>query len=221
MIRIAAAGDVHASELTHDRIEESFRRVGSEADIVLLAGDLTAHGDPNQARVLAEACRDLGIPVCAVLGNHDLHEGKGEEVAAILSAAGVDVLDRDSTVYELNGMEVGVVGAKGFIGGFPGSALPDFGEPLLRRVYAETTEEVDAISRGLQEIGYCELRIVLLHYAPTADTLQRESGRTSAATDSPCRSPNIARMSFCTVTRMPGRSKAQSGRCRSTTSRYT
>ena len=174
MIRIAAAGDVHSSELTHDRIEESFTRVGSEADIVLLAGDLTAHGDPNQARVLAEACRDLGIPVCAVLGNHDLHEGKGEEVAAILSAAGVDVLDRDSTVYELNGMEVGVVGAKGFIGGFPGSALPDFGEPLLRRVYAETTEEVDAISRGLQEIGYCELRIVLLHYAPTADTLQGE-----------------------------------------------
>jgi len=174
MIRIAAAGDVHASDLTRDRIEESFARVQNEADIVLLAGDLTRYGEPDQARVLAEACRGLAIPVGAVLGNHDLHEGKGDEVAAILSDAGIDVLDGEIAVYELNGMEVGVVGAKGFVGGFPGSALPDFGEPLLRRVYAETTEEVEAISRGLQEIGYCELRIVLLHYAPTSDTLEGE-----------------------------------------------
>ena len=86
----------------------------------------------------------------------------------------MNVLERDTAVYELNGMEVGIVGAKGFVGGFPGSALPDFGEPLLRELYAETTAEVDAIASGLQEIGFCELRIVLLHYSPTSDTLHGE-----------------------------------------------
>ncbi len=174
MVRIAAAGDVHASEATRPRIEESFVAVEREADLVLLAGDLTTHGEPEQAQVLADACRGLGVPVCAVLGNHDLHCGRGDEIAAVLSGAGVHMLERASTVFELGDHEVGVVGTKGFVGGFTGSALPDFGEPLLRRVYSETTEEVEAIRRGLQAVAHCPIRIVLLHYAPTSDTLHGE-----------------------------------------------
>jgi Icc-related predicted phosphoesterase len=148
--------------------------VQRDADLVLLAGDLTTTGEPDQAAVLADAARHCSVPVCAILGNHDLHFGRGEEVAAVLRDAGIDVLDRSARVYGVAGMEVGVVGAKGFVGGFPGSALPDFGEPLLRRVYAETTAEVDAIALGLQEVAHCALRIVLLHYAPTSDTLHGE-----------------------------------------------
>jgi uncharacterized protein len=174
VVRIAAAGDVHASELTRDRIQAAFAQVQQDADLVLLAGDLTTMGEPEQAAVLADACRRCSVPVCAVLGNHDLHSGRGDEVAAALRDAGIELLDRSSTVFEVEGMEVGVVGAKGFVGGFPGSALADFGEPLLRRVYAETTAEVDAIAHGLQEIAHCALRIVLLHYAPTSDTLHGE-----------------------------------------------
>ena len=174
MVRIAAAGDVHASEGTRSRIEESFASVGRDADLILLAGDLTTHGEPDQAQVLADACRDLRVPVCAVLGNHDLHAGHGEEVAGVLKSAGVHMLERDSTVLELGSQEVGIVGTKGFVGGFTGSQLPDFGEPLLRRVYAETSEEVEAIRRGLQEVAHCPIRIVLLHYAPTSDTLHGE-----------------------------------------------
>jgi Icc-related predicted phosphoesterase len=174
MVRIAAAGDVHASEATRERIGEAFAVVDEEADLILLAGDLTTHGEPDQALVLADACRDLATPVCAVLGNHDLHSGCGEEIAAVCSEAGMHMLDRSSTVYELGGGEVGIVGAKGFIGGFAGSALPDFGEPLLRRCYAETSAEADAIQHGLQEVAHCAVRIVLLHYAPTAGTLLGE-----------------------------------------------
>jgi uncharacterized protein len=174
MVRIAAAGDVHASEATRERIEEAFAAVEHDADIILLAGDLTTTGEPEQALVLADACRGLSIPVCAVLGNHDLHSGRGDEVAAVCAEAGVHMLDRSTMVCELAGGEVGIVGTKGFIGGFTGSALPDFGEPLLRQCYAETSAEADAIQRGLQEIAHCSVRIVLLHYAPTADTLLGE-----------------------------------------------
>jgi uncharacterized protein len=174
MVRIAAAGDVHASEATRERIEEAFATVEHDADIILLAGDLTTHGEPEQARVLADACRGLEIPVCAVLGNHDLHSGFGREISDVCTEAGIHMLDRSSTVCELAGGEVGIVGTKGFIGGFTGSALPDFGEPLLRRCYAETSAEVDAIQHGLQEVAHCPVRIVLLHYSPTADTLLGE-----------------------------------------------
>jgi Icc-related predicted phosphoesterase len=174
MVTIAAAGDVHASETTRARVEEAFANVEQQVDLVLLAGDLTTHGAPEEAQVLADACKGLRVPVCAVLGNHDLHSDHGDEIAAILSEAGVRMLDRSTAVCELGDGEVGVVGTKGFIGGFTGSALPDFGEPILRQVYAETTREVEAIHRGLEEIAHCPIRIVLLHYSPTSDTLHGE-----------------------------------------------
>jgi Icc-related predicted phosphoesterase len=173
-IRIAAAGDVHCAPDRRAEIVESFAALEGQTDLVLLAGDLTTHGEPDQAEVLAEACRTLTVPVLAVLGNHDWHANRRDEIVAVLGAAGITVLDRGWTVLDLNATKVGVVGTKGFVGGFPDSELPDFGEPLLRQVYAETTAEVEAIERGLRAVAGCPLRIVLLHYAPTTTTLEGE-----------------------------------------------
>ena len=173
-MRIAAAADVHASEASRERVERAFADLRGEADVVLLAGDLTTSGEPEQAEVLADACRLLDVPIFAVLGNHDHHAGRVAELKEVLSAAGVRLLDRDCASCAVAGLELGVVGTKGFVGGFPGSALPDFGEPLLRQVYAETSAEAEAIARGLQAIVHCDMRIVLLHYAPVLDTLEGE-----------------------------------------------
>src|SRR4051812_39074656 len=174
MVRIAAAGDIHAREGMETRLRESFGWVHGKADLVLLAGDLTTCGDPKEARVLAEACAEIDIPVIAVLGNHDWHMDRADELSSVLSDVGVTVLDRASATVEAAGLRVGVAGAKGFVGGFPGSHLPDFGEPALRMVYAEATAEVKGIARGLQEISTCDVRIVLLHYSPTEKTLVGE-----------------------------------------------
>ena len=173
-MKVAAAGDVHASQATSGRLEEAFLGIPADVDLVLLAGDLTTHGDPDQARAFCHAARHVSVPVLAVLGNHDCHEGRGDEIRAILEDAGVRVLERSWTVVDVDGVDVGIVGTKGFIGGFAGSSLPDFGEPLLRRVYRETSEEVAALEHGLQELAGCALRIVLLHYAPTDQTLEGE-----------------------------------------------
>jgi Icc-related predicted phosphoesterase len=173
-VRIAAAGDVHCREPERAEAEAAFASLEGRADLVLLAGDLTMHGEAEEARVLADACRPLSIPVFAVLGNHDWHLGEQEEITAVLEEAGVRVLDRESAVCEAAGVETGIVGTKGFVGGFAGSHLPDFGEPALRRVYAETTAEVDALRAGLKAVALCPVRVVLLHYAPTAITLEGE-----------------------------------------------
>jgi Icc-related predicted phosphoesterase len=174
VVRIAAAGDLHASEATRDRVLHAFENVADECDVILLAGDLTTTGEPEQAQVVADACRSTDVPVFAVLGNHDFHAGRTEELIAVVSAGGVRVLDRSCRTCEIDGLEFGVVGAKGFIGGFPGSALPDFGEPLMREIYAETTREAESIAHGLQEIVHCDLRVVLLHYAPIQATVEGE-----------------------------------------------
>ncbi len=173
-LRIAAAGDVHVSPANRGQVETAFSRLPESADLVLLAGDLTTHGEPEQAAVLAEICRPLDIPIFAVLGNHDWHAERGDEIAAALAQGGVRVLDREAATCRLHGLEVGVAGAKGFVGGFEGSSLPDFGESLLREVYAECGREADALDRGLEAVAGCDLRIALLHYAPTPATLQGE-----------------------------------------------
>jgi Icc-related predicted phosphoesterase len=174
VIRIAAAADIHASDVSADRVERAFADLEGEADVVLLAGDLTTSGEPEQAEVVAAACRNLDLPIFAVLGNHDHHAGRTDEIGEVLAGAGVRLLDRECASCEIDGLELGVVGTKGFVGGFPGSALPDFGEPLLRQVYAETSAEADAIARGLQAIVHCDVRVVLLHYSPVVDTLEGE-----------------------------------------------
>jgi Icc-related predicted phosphoesterase len=173
-VRIAAAGDVHAAEELRERLARVFAEGAEDADLVLLAGDLTTHGLPDQASVLADACSGLSIPVVAVLGNHDHHSGCAEAVRDALEAGGIVVLDRSHVVLELGELDIGIVGTKGFVGGFPGAEIPDFGEPALRQIYQETTEEVEALEVGLEAIAGCHKRLVLLHYAPITDTIVGE-----------------------------------------------
>jgi Icc-related predicted phosphoesterase len=171
---VAAAGDIHCSEENREQMRAAFERVQDDADLVLLAGDLTTHGEPEEAAVLGEIANGLEVPIYAVLGNHDWHANRALEVTAALTAGGLILLERSSAVCEVRGLRVGIVGTKGFVGGFPDSELPDFGEPLLREIYAETTQEVDALEQGLEKIEDCPVRIVLLHYAPTTTTLAGE-----------------------------------------------
>ena len=156
-VRIAAAGDIHCHEGNREETAAAFATLEDRADLVLLAGDLSTHGETEQADVLAAAVRGVDLPIFAVLED-----------------AGITVLERSWATPCVNGVEIGVVGAKGFVGGFPGSHLPDFGEPLMRECYAETGRDVDAIDAGLRAVAHCAVRVVLLHYAPTEQTLQGE-----------------------------------------------
>jgi Icc-related predicted phosphoesterase len=185
-IRIATAGDIHCGRQSAcEHLRAAVEDVAERVDLFLLAGDLTTHGEPEQAAVLAEAFSAVDAPVLTVLGNHDWHANRAPELIAVLEEAGITVLERDHRVLEVNGVDVGIVGTKGFVGGFAGSHLPDFGEPLLREVYAESMREAAALDAGLRAVSGCPLRIVLMHYAPTTETLigERESIWTFLGTD--------------------------------------
>jgi uncharacterized protein len=174
-IRIAATGDIHLGrDADRQRWAEAFAGLRDRVDLVLLAGDLTTHGEPEQAAIAAVASAEAQAPVVTVLGNHDWHSNRANEVRAVLEEAGVVVLDRSHHVVEACGAQVGIAGTKGFVGGFAGSHIPDFGEPLLREVYAQGMEEVAALDESLRAIRMCPFRIVLLHYAPTTETLEGE-----------------------------------------------
>jgi Icc-related predicted phosphoesterase len=173
-LRIAAAGDVHCREASREAVVASFARLEEIADVALVAGDLTSLGTVAEAEVLVEAAAATAVPVFAVLGNHDWEGGEAEAMVDALRAGGVRLLEGEHAVLEVDGVELGIVGVKGYVGGFAPHQMPDFGEPGLKALYAETGAEVAALDAGLRAIATCPLRVVLLHYSPAAATLEGE-----------------------------------------------
>jgi Icc-related predicted phosphoesterase len=139
----------------------------------VLAGDLTAHGRPEEAAHVAAACRGLARPVLAVLGNHDLERRRVGEVVGALRDGGIGVLHGDHRVVHARGVPVGVTGTTGVGAGFPGAELPP-GEAARRRAPERAELEVGRLEDGLRAIRHCALRLVVLHYSPTVDTLVGE-----------------------------------------------
>lgn len=174
-VRIAAVGDVHVGTDSAGRLRPHLERLGDEADLLLLAGDLTRVGDPEEAAVLVEELRDTvpAVPVVAVLGNHDYHCGREKAVAGLLEDAGVRVLEGEGVVVETAAGRVGVAGTKGFGGGFAGACGSDFGEPLMKAFVGHTRDAAERLEAALSGLD-AAVRVALLHYAPTDTTLHGE-----------------------------------------------
>jgi len=174
VIRVAAVGDIHVDRDLAGRLRASLSRIGDEADVLLLAGDLTRHGTPDEARVVAEEVRGLPVPVVAVLGNHDHHSDAGEDVARILvDDAGVHVLEGTSVTLELPGGRLGVAGVKGFGGGFLGRSGSEFGEPEMKAFARHGRETADRLGEALRSVDAPTV-VALTHYSPVDDTLVGE-----------------------------------------------
>jgi uncharacterized protein len=169
VLKVAALGDLHVKEDHSAPYRELFGEISKAADVLVLAGDLTDLGKPREAEVLAEDLRACSVPVIAVLGNHDYECGCAEEVAKILKQAGVRLLDGQA--IEIDG--VGFVGVKGFVGGFGRRMLGSFGEPIIKAMVAESTNEALRLENAMRQVR-SKRAVVVLHYAPVAETVEGE-----------------------------------------------
>jgi len=168
-MRVAAIADLHFSPQAYDRIREAMHRVRDEADVLVLAGDLTNYGKPEEMESLLNALVRLRIPIVAVLGNHDYESGREEELIKMMTAEGIKVLD--GTGYERDG--VGFAGTKGFLGGFGRGVLTAFGEPEVKRFVQASLDETMKLERALMQLR-AEKRVVVVHYSPVIDTVRGE-----------------------------------------------
>ena len=170
VIRIAAVGDIHCGESSQGTVQPLFATITQQADVLVLCGDLTNHGLPEEARIVArELTSAVKIPVVAVLGNHEYESGQQAEVRKILADTGATVLDGDAC--EILG--VGFAGVKGFGGGFGERALQSWGEDSIKRFVHEAVEEALKLESGLARLRTPH-RIALLHYAPILATVEGE-----------------------------------------------
>jgi Icc-related predicted phosphoesterase len=172
-IRIAALGDLHyghtSGQTRQTAIKAMLDRLGEHADMLVLCGDLTDSGTEEEARLLAKDLSPIGVPVVAVLGNHDLESGQERIIVEVLQAAGVHVLDGDATEV----LDVGFAGVKGFAGGFGRGALGAWGEPVIKMFVQEAVNEALKLERALARLR-TRSRIALLHYSPVRATVEGE-----------------------------------------------
>ena len=169
VVRVAALGDLHCTRTSQGAFQPLFTRITETADVLLLAGDLTDLGLPEEARVLAREFAALRVPVAAVLGNHDFEAGKEKEIREIVAEAGVTVLDGDAC--ELHG--IGIAGVKGFCGGFGQRALSPWGEGMIKQFVREAVDEALKLETALARLRTKHL-VALMHYAPIKQTVDGE-----------------------------------------------
>ncbi len=169
-LRIAAVADIHCTRNSQGAFQGLFAHIAADADILLLGGDLTAYGLPEEARILArELTAAAKMPILAVLGNHEYESDKQEEVRQIVTDAGVRILDGEAC--EIDG--VGFAGVKGFGGGFDRRSLEPWGEATMKRFVHEAVEEVLKLGSALARLRTAH-RIAILHYSPLRATVLGE-----------------------------------------------
>jgi Icc-related predicted phosphoesterase len=168
-IRFAAVGDIHCTKNAAGTLRGFFAQASEAADALLLCGDLTDYGLPEEAKVLADELSVVSVPVIAVLGNHDHESGAPDRVRQTLIDAGVRVLDGEAV--EVHG--VGIAGAKGFCGGFGRGSLGSWGEAATKVFVNEVIQEALKLESALAKLRTPQ-RIALLHYSPIVGTVQGE-----------------------------------------------
>lgn len=168
-MRIAATADLHFAPQRQAVLQDQLARVRDEADLLVLAGDLTNFGQPSEMEPLLNALVRVRVPIVAVLGNHDYESGHEQELMKMMTNEGVKVLD--GSAYERDG--VGFAGTKGFVGGFGRGVLTAFGEPEIKTFVRASIDEALKLERALAQLRTPK-RVVVLHYSPIAATVQGE-----------------------------------------------
>jgi Icc-related predicted phosphoesterase len=169
-MRIAATADLHFSASRQSTLHDQLSGVRNEADVLVLAGDLTNYGQPEEMDSLLNVVVRSRIPTIAVLGNHDYESNRQVELIKMMASAGIKVLD--GTAYERDG--VGFAGTKGFVGGFGRGMVTAFGEAELKTFVQSSIDEAVKLERAMAQLRTPK-RVVVLHYSPIAATVQGEA----------------------------------------------
>jgi uncharacterized protein len=168
-MRIAATADIHFSPQTYDRIREPLSHARDEADVLVIAGDLTNYGKTDEMRSLLNGLVRVRLPIIAVLGNHDYESGHEQELIRMLTDEGIKVLDGSS--YERDG--IGFAGTKGFPGGFGRGLLTAFGEREVKAFVQASLDEAMKLERALTMLRAPKI-VIVTHYAPVVETVHGE-----------------------------------------------
>lgn len=168
-MRLAAVADIHLKTEDHEKNLHAFLPVNDLADALVIAGDFTNHGLPEEMRTCLAVIEHIRIPIIGVLGNHDHENGHQDELGGMLRVSGVHLLD--GHCFEVDG--VGFAGTKGFAGGFAPHELMPFGEAGIKNFVEIAEREAIKLDYGLEQLK-TPIKVAITHYAPIKDTVEGE-----------------------------------------------
>ncbi len=169
-VRIAAVADVHCGANDGGVFRDHFAEANGVANVLVLAGDLTQRGSPDEFHVLVGELADVSVPIVAVLGNHDCESGHVADATELLRGRGVHLLCGDAFTLD---ERVGFAGVTGFMGGFGRGTLTAFGEEATKAFVGAAIAEVHRLELAMRGLR-TPLRVVVMHYAPVQATVVGE-----------------------------------------------
>lgn len=177
-VRIAAIGDLHVRTEMPAAVVEGLEAIGDAVDILIIAGDLTENGRLPEIAIASEFLAKIDTIKIAVLGNHDRRGFKRVAFRNYLDRAGIILLDGDARVFRLaDGRVIGIAGAGGYGGGFWPEEQPDILHARISKaVGVRARRESERLRNAISVLNGdgIDLRLVVLHYAPTVSTLGDE-----------------------------------------------
>ncbi|MGQ9720119.1 MAG: metallophosphoesterase family protein [Candidatus Jordarchaeum sp.] len=164
-MKIAAVSDIHSPK-NIELLNKALSKIDlSSIDLFILAGDLIYKGKLEEVDKVIKALK-VDCPVIAVFGNEE-YENLHEDIRKRTSGK-IRFLEEETYVLEVEGETLGVVGSKGSLD------RPTFWQRKnmsnIWQTYNETREKVGKLVSELKTDYKC----LLLHYAPTYETLVGE-----------------------------------------------
>lgn len=165
---IAATADVHAPQYYEDFIR-ALDRVNVRPDLFLLAGDMINRGDLNEYDKIYNALfGKFSCPIVSCFGNNEFQELRDKIRQKYTD---IKFLDDDSLIMKIGAASVGIVGTTGGLD--TPTPWQKNNVPNIEKIYQERVSFVD---RHLLRLAV-DLKIVLMHYAPTYKTMVGENPR--------------------------------------------
>jgi Icc-related predicted phosphoesterase len=165
---IAAVSDVHSPRNYTDfvRAVESLK---VKPDLFLMAGDMIDRGEIGEyERIFNALFGKINCPIVACFGNNEFEQVRDDVKK---KHPEVKFLDDDATVVSVGKIMIGIVGTTGSLD--TPTPWQKQNIPNIEKIYQDRVSLVDRLLVRMKT----DLRIVLMHYAPTYKSLEGENPR--------------------------------------------
>lgn len=164
---IAAIGDIHSPRLFNHYVK-AVEDLQEKPEIFFLSGDIIYRGTVGEyQKVYNVLFGKITCPIVACFGNEEF----GEETRIMIENQNPDIkfLDDESLILDINGKSVGIVGTIGSLD------RPTFWQrnnnPEIYEIYKKRVVTVENLLSSLKT----EMKILLIHYAPTYKIMEGEN----------------------------------------------
>jgi Icc-related predicted phosphoesterase len=171
-VRILATADVHTPRFLNEF--KGNLSAHEPPDMFLFAGDMINRGSAEEYGTVLDAIEEsLGdsFPIIGCFGNEEYSEVRKE----ILSIVGNRMLflDEKSTIVELRGVKIGIVGTQGSLD--KATSWQRRNIPSVKGVFERRAKRAESLLKKIDK--KVDHRILLMHYSPCLETCEGEEDK--------------------------------------------